>query len=249
MSSSNSCFLTFIQVSQEAGQVVWYSHLFQNFPQFIVIHTVRDFGIVNKAEIHVFLELSCFFNDPADFSNLISGSTAFSKTSLNIYIYIYTYIYIHTHTHTVKPSIKSCFFPTSISLIPNINWTLFCDKNYAWHLIFIFSFSFMKIPPSILQVRKPKRRHAWDHARNTQLGNGKAGIETRVCLIPKLLLSLILLPAFLFPPLFSYSSSFLPPSPKVEMRRVKKKDVIGSLSNNHVPCPLFLNSDPGFVQV
>src|SRR5574340_298347 len=84
MSSSNCCFLTCIQVSQEAGQVVWYSHLFQNFPQFIVIHTVKGFGIVNKAEIDVFLELSCFFDDPADVGNLISGSSAFSKTSLNI---------------------------------------------------------------------------------------------------------------------------------------------------------------------
>ena len=62
MSSSNCCFLTCIEVSQEAGQVVWYSHLFQNFPQFIVIHIVKDFGIVNKAEIDVFLELSCFFD-------------------------------------------------------------------------------------------------------------------------------------------------------------------------------------------
>ena len=85
MSSSNCCFLTCIQISQEAGQVVWYSHLFQNFPQFIVIHAVKGFGIVNKAEIDVFLELSCFFDDPADVGNLISGSTsAFSKTSLNI---------------------------------------------------------------------------------------------------------------------------------------------------------------------
>ena len=64
--------------------MVWYSYLFQNFPQFIVIHTVKDFGIVNKAEIDVFLELSCFFNDPADVGNLISGSSAFSKSSLNI---------------------------------------------------------------------------------------------------------------------------------------------------------------------
>ena len=64
MSSSNCCFLTCIQVSQEAGQMVWYSHLFQNFPQFIVIHTVKGFGIVNKAEVDVFLELSCLFDDP-----------------------------------------------------------------------------------------------------------------------------------------------------------------------------------------
>ena len=85
MSSPNSCFLTCIQISQEAGQVVLYSHLFQNFPQFIVIHTVKGFGVVNTEEIDVFLELPCFFNDPADVGNLISGSSAFSKTSLNIW--------------------------------------------------------------------------------------------------------------------------------------------------------------------
>ena len=64
--------------------MVWYSHFFQNFPQFIVIHTVKDFGIVNKAGVDVFLELCCFSDDPADVGNLISGSSAFSKTSLNI---------------------------------------------------------------------------------------------------------------------------------------------------------------------
>ena len=85
MSSSNCCFLTCIQVSQEAGLVVLYADLFQNFPQFIVIHTVKGFGIVKKAEIYVFLELSCFFHDPVDVGNLISGSSAFSKTSLNIW--------------------------------------------------------------------------------------------------------------------------------------------------------------------
>ena len=65
--------------------MVWYSHLFRNFPQFIVIHTVKGFGIVNKAEIDVFLELSCVFDDPEDVGILISGSSAFSKTSLNIW--------------------------------------------------------------------------------------------------------------------------------------------------------------------
>ena len=80
-----NCFLACIQISQEAAQVVWYAHLFQNFLQFIVIHTVKGFVIVNKAEIDVFLELSCFFHDPADVGNLISGSSAFSKTSLNIW--------------------------------------------------------------------------------------------------------------------------------------------------------------------
>ena len=84
ISGSNCCFLTCIQISQEAGQVVWYSHLFQNFPQFIVIHTVKGFGIVKKAEIDVFLELSLFFDDPADVGNLISGFSAFYKSSLNI---------------------------------------------------------------------------------------------------------------------------------------------------------------------
>ena len=85
MSNSNCFFLTCIQFSQEAGQVVWYSLLFQNFPQFIVIHTVKGFGIVNKAEIDVFLELSFLFDDPTDIGNLISGSSAFSKTILNIW--------------------------------------------------------------------------------------------------------------------------------------------------------------------
>ena len=85
MSSSNGCFLACIQVAQEAGQVVWYSHLFQNFPQFVMIHTVKGFDIVNKAEIDVFLALSCFFDEPIDVGNLISGSSAFSNSSLNIW--------------------------------------------------------------------------------------------------------------------------------------------------------------------
>ena len=88
MSSSNCCFLTYIKISQEAGQVVWYSHFLKNFPQFVLIHTVKGFGIVNKAEIHVFLELSCFFDDPTDVGNLISGSSAFSKSSLNIWMFM-----------------------------------------------------------------------------------------------------------------------------------------------------------------
>ena len=84
MSDSNCCFLTCIQVSQEADQVVWYSHLFKNFPQFVVIHTVKGFSIVNKAEVDVFLEFSCFFWDPTD-HNLISSSSAFSKFSLHMW--------------------------------------------------------------------------------------------------------------------------------------------------------------------
>ena len=77
MSSSNFCFLTCIQISQEAGQVVWYSHLLKNFPQFIVIHTVKGFDVFNEAEIDVFLEFSCFFYDATDVGNLVSDSSAF----------------------------------------------------------------------------------------------------------------------------------------------------------------------------
>ena len=84
MSGSNCCLLICIQISQEAGQVVWYSHVLKNFSEFVVIHSQR-FCIVNKAEIDVFLELSCFFDDLMDVSNLISCSSAFSKTSLNIW--------------------------------------------------------------------------------------------------------------------------------------------------------------------
>ena len=85
MFGSNCCSLTCIQISQKAGKVLWYFHLFNNFPYFIVIHRVKGFGIVNKAEVDVFLELSCFFDEPADVGNLVSGSSAFSKTSLNIW--------------------------------------------------------------------------------------------------------------------------------------------------------------------
>ena len=88
MSSSNCCFLTYISVSQEAGQVAWYVHLNKNFLQFVVIHTVKGFGIVNKTETDVFLELSCFLHASADASNLISGSSAFSKSTLNIWEFL-----------------------------------------------------------------------------------------------------------------------------------------------------------------
>ena len=79
----NCCFLNCIEISWDAGKVVWYSHLLKNFPQFLVIHTVKGFGIVNKAEVVVFLELSCFFDDLTDVGNL--SSSAFSKSSLNVW--------------------------------------------------------------------------------------------------------------------------------------------------------------------
>ena len=98
MSSSNCCFLTCMQISQEAGQVVWYSHLFQNFPQFIVIHTVKGFSTVNKAEIDVFLELPCFLHDSINVDNLISSSSASLKPTL--------YIWKFSVCILLKPSLK-----------------------------------------------------------------------------------------------------------------------------------------------
>ena len=128
MSDSNGCFLTCIQVSQEAGQVVWYSHLFQNFPQFIVIHTVKGSGIVNKAKADVFLELSCFFDNPADVGNLISGSSAFSKSNLNIWKFT-----VHV---PLKPGLENfqCYFARvwdecNCSAV----WTVF-DIVFLWDL-------------------------------------------------------------------------------------------------------------------
>ena len=113
MSHSNCCFLTCVQVSQEAGQVVWYAHLFQNFPQLIVIHTVKGFGIVNKAEIDVFLELSCFFHDPPECGNLFSGSADFSKTSLGIWKF--------TVQVLLKPGLEN-FEHYFISMWDECNW-------------------------------------------------------------------------------------------------------------------------------
>ena len=84
-SGSNCCFLTCIQISQEAGKVDWYSHLLKNFPQSVVIYTVKGFDMVNKAEVDIFLELSCFIDDLADVGNSISSSSAFSKSSLNVW--------------------------------------------------------------------------------------------------------------------------------------------------------------------
>ena len=116
MSSSNCCFLTCIQVSQEAGQGIWYSHLFQNFLQFVVIHTVKDFGIANKADINVFLELSCFFNDPADVGNLISGSSAFSKISLNIWKFT-VHILLTPQFKSINSSVLSFLYNPTLTSI------------------------------------------------------------------------------------------------------------------------------------
>jgi len=98
MSASNCCFLTCIQISQEAGQVVWYSHLFVS--QFVVIHTVKGFGIVNKTEVDIFLELSCFLDYLMDVGSLISGSSVFSKSSLNVWKFM-----VHV---LLMPGLENC---------------------------------------------------------------------------------------------------------------------------------------------
>ena len=130
MSSSNYCFLTCIQISPEAGQVVWYSHLL-SFPQFIVIQTVKDFGIVNKAEVDVFVELSCFFDDPT-IGHLISGSSAFSKTSLNIWKFM-VYVVLKPGLENFEHYLTTVWDECSCAVV----WTFFGiaflgDWNENW---------------------------------------------------------------------------------------------------------------------
>jgi len=129
-SGSNCCFSSSIQISQEAGQVVWYSHLFKNFPQFFVIHAVKAFSIITEAEVDVFLEFSCFFYNPVDVGKLISGSSAFYKSSLNIWKFS-----VH-----VQPSLEN-FEHYFASVWDGCNcmvvWTLLCiaflcDWNKNW---------------------------------------------------------------------------------------------------------------------
>ena len=126
MSSSNCCFLICIQISQEAGQVVWYSHLFKNCPQFVVANTVKGFGIVNKAEVDVFLELFCFFHNPTDVGNLISGSSAFSKSSLNIWKFS-VHILLKPHLE----NFEHCFASMSDECNCAVVWTFF-GFSFLW---------------------------------------------------------------------------------------------------------------------
>ena len=100
MSGCNCHFLTCIQVSQEAGQVVWYSHLLKNFPWFVVIHKVKCFSIVIESEVNIFLEFSFFFYHPMDVGNSISGSSAFSKSRLNLWEF-------SVHWELLKPSLEN----------------------------------------------------------------------------------------------------------------------------------------------
>ena len=131
MSSSNCCFLNFMHIFQEAGQVFLYS-ISQNFPQFIVIHTVKGFGIVNKAEIDVFLELSCFFHDPADIGNLISGSSAISKSSLNIWKFT-----VHILLKTGLENFEHYFASVSVQLCGSLSILWHClSLGLEWKLTF-----------------------------------------------------------------------------------------------------------------
>ena len=125
-SGSTCCFLTCIQISQEAGQVVCYSHLFKNFPQFVVIHTVKGFSTVNEAEVDVFLEIPCFFNEPADAGNLTSGSSPFSISSLNIWKFL-----VHK---VLKPSLENfeyyfVLFCTSQNICCFYKWNFSANQN------------------------------------------------------------------------------------------------------------------------
>ena len=137
MSCSNCCFLTCIQVSQEAGQVVWYSHLLQNISQFIVIYTVKGFGIVNKAEIDVFLKLFRFFDDPVDIGNLIFGSSAFSKTGLNIWKFI-----VHVLPKPGLENFEHYFTSVCDECICAVVWAFFgiaflwdCNENWRFPVL------------------------------------------------------------------------------------------------------------------
>ena len=129
MSSSYCCFLTCIQISQEAGQMAWYSHLLKNFPLFVVIHTVKGFGIVNKAEVDACLELSCFSSVPADVGNLISDPSAFSKFSLNIWKFM-VHILLKPGLENFEHYIASVWDECNCAAV----WTFFgvsflCDWN------------------------------------------------------------------------------------------------------------------------
>ena len=138
-SGSNCCFLTCIQVSQESGQVVCYSHLFKNFPQFVVIHTVKDFSIVSEEELDIFLEFSCFFCDPTDVGNLISGSSAFSKFSLYTWkfsVHVLLKLSLKNFKHYLASLWNECNCVVVWSLfgIALLGWNEKCPFSVLWPL-------------------------------------------------------------------------------------------------------------------
>ena len=132
MCISNCCFLTCIQVSQEAGKVVWYSHLFKNFPQFVVVHIVKSFIIVNEAEVDIFLEFSCFFCDPTDVGNLMSSSSAFSKSSLYIWKFL-VHVLLKPHLKDFEHCLASIWNEWNCAVVWTFSGISFlCDWNENW---------------------------------------------------------------------------------------------------------------------
>ena len=124
MSGSSYFFLTCIQGSQEASKVIWYSNLLKNFPEFAVIHTDKSFSIVNEAEVNVLLEFPCFFYDPTDVGNLISGSSAISKFSLYIWK-VLVHILLKLGLEKIWALLCQC-----------VRWVQFCGSlNNLWHCL------------------------------------------------------------------------------------------------------------------
>ena len=150
MSSSNCCLLTCIQISQEAGQVVWYSYLLKSFIQFVVIHTVKSFGIVKKAEVDIFLELSCFFLIQLMFGNLISGSSAFCKLSLNIWKFM-VYVLLKPGLENFKDYLASVWDECNWAVVLAFGGIAFLwDWNKNWP--FPVLWPLLSFPNSIFQI-------------------------------------------------------------------------------------------------
>jgi len=139
MSGCNCHFLTCIQVSQEAGQVVWYSHLLKNFPQFVVIHKVKGFSIVIESEVNIFLEFSFFFYHPVDVGNWISGSSAFSKSRLNLWEFSVHWEQLNPSLETFEPYFANMWNECNCAVV----WAFFgvaflWDWNENWPFPFLW---------------------------------------------------------------------------------------------------------------
>ena len=150
MSSSNCCFLTCIQISQGAGQVVWNSHLLKNFPQFVVIHAVKGFGVVSKTEIEVFLELSCFYNDPVVVGNLISDSSAFLKSSQNIWKFM-VHVLLNPGLENFEHYFASVWDECNCVVSLNIFWHCL-SLGLEWKLTFSSPAAFLGKVESIMRL-------------------------------------------------------------------------------------------------
>ena len=181
MSGSNCCFLTCIQIPQEAGKVVLFSHLFKNFPQFAVTHTVKGFGVVNKAEVDVFLELSCFFDDSTDVGSLISGSSAFSKSSWNIWKFM-VHVLLKTRLQNFQHYSASMWDECNCVVVWTLNGITFLwDWNENWFFPVLWPLLFSKFA-GILSA-------ALLTALSFRIWNSSAGIPS-----PPLALFVVMLP-------------------------------------------------------